>query len=180
MPCNGSYIWDTQSSFGNTSKKLELVLCTLLKENNTEGPHLEKQPNDAWVCYAAGGEKLLSVSRAETMVLIDLYDDDPATLLDRKSKCENEVKKTRATLADAIESAKHEQKEVSESTKTKISNLEHLLNERVSEREKLEALTDLWNSKLNAAIVYEVDGLKFEIARLDAVSLSQLFLGKTR
>ena len=159
-----TYKFDSDSSFEKTSNKMHITQCKLklIGKDGREAPHLERQADGSWVCTDNGGGKLLSVSLDKTTVLMDLHDKDPTSLSKRKTLTEMQIKKKSTDLSKVKESKKTGVVEIPE-IKDEVDDLNR-------ELKKIEALVDLWNSSLDATIIYAVDGLRFEIARLDSVS----------
>jgi hypothetical protein len=92
-----------------------------------------------------------------SVILIKLYDHDPGRLSERIKRAESDVREAEAELED-------KDREVREWARGEIRRLE-------KEIPRLKHLSLIYNSLINLKVVWKIDGLKLELAQLDASKL---------
>ena len=90
-----SYIWNNVNSFEDTSRKVEIGHCKLVKVNREGVVLLEKKEDGSWVS-SFGREVLLSVNLNKSKVLIVLKDGDPSSLVTRMNNTSNKHRKQKS------------------------------------------------------------------------------------
>jgi GTPase-associated protein 1, N-terminal domain type 2/GTPase-associated protein 1, middle domain len=157
-----SYAWDKDKSFADTSRKLSIGRCELLKANKMSHIGLERARGGPCAFFRFRQEDLLSVRLDPAAVTIILADAEPGSLNSRVASVEVDIAKAKQAEQELIKgrSSKADQPVQMEGIRTRIKQREHQLA-------KLQHLRDIFDSFLDVAITWEVGGLKLEISRID-------------
>lgn len=157
------FTWDAAKSFSETKRPVHIAQCRLWKQAAREELPLERQEDESWVSKFEG-DRLLTVKLDESEILTILQDSEPSRLEDRIHEQGDQIKSIKSELTEAEETVNSKKRSASTE---EIERLKRRLTHANTKRRKLERLLELYQSHLDAVIVYEVAGHKFQIARVD-------------
>jgi hypothetical protein len=155
------YNWDSNGSFKNTMRNVEIGRCRLLRNDGQVEAVLEKNASGWWTSRF-DGEELFSVGLDKSELLINLKDEAPADLPVKIAELHKKMAMT------------EKEREIGRTAGRIREDVERHLNSRIADFEalarRLDRLLKLHNAFLDLTITYEVEGIKFEVYHLDARS----------
>ncbi len=163
-----SYECDKDKSFDATSRKLSIERCRLWKNADPkDAMPLERRGGGSWDSRF-DEESLLSVKLEKTAIVIDLADEHPGKLsesIGMAKQKEEELKKQQSSkTTDASDKQQLKKEQLSKALDVvQIDDIGKKIR-------RLQRLFQLYNSKLDAVIIWEVEGIKLEISGLTSGS----------